>query len=125
MLCGTEVKSLRIGRASLDEAYGRVINHEIWVEGFHISTYEMGNVHNHAPIRRRKLLLHKSEIVKIEPRLKIKGLTLVPARVYFNDRGLVKMTIAVVKGKRIRDRREDLKQRDAKREMERAMRQRR
>jgi SsrA-binding protein len=109
----------------LDEAYARVTDGEIWVVGLHISPYEQGNVNNHDPVRLRKLLLHKREIAKIAPRLKMQGLTLVPTRIFFNERGLAKISIALVKGKRMSDKREDLKTKDAKREMQRAMRRRR
>jgi SsrA-binding protein len=122
MLTGTEVKSLRTGKASLDEAYARVEDGELWLIGMNISTYEHGNVQNHAPLRQRKLLLHRREIDKLLPKVQQQGLTLVPTKVYFNDRGLAKCEIALAKGKATHDKREDLKKREHTREMERAMR---
>jgi SsrA-binding protein len=122
VLKGTEVKSLRAGQGSLEEAFARIQNAEIWLLGFHIPHYEHGNVQNHDPIRPRKLLLRKREIMKLEPKLAIKGLTLVPTDVYFNSRGLAKVTLALAKGKTLGDKRQDLKKREAKREMDRAQR---
>lgn len=122
VLLGTEVKSLRQGQGSLDEAYALIQGGEIWLRGFHIPPYEHGNVLNHEPTRKRKLLLHAREIKKIKPKLELRGFTLVPIKVYFNDRGLAKVTIAVARGKAHADKRDSLKKRDAKREMERAMR---
>ncbi|MCH7527661.1 MAG: SsrA-binding protein SmpB [Planctomycetes bacterium] len=122
ILKGTEVKSLRAGQGSLEEAFARIHNAEIWLLGFHIPHYEHGNVQNHDPIRPRKLLLRKREIMKLEPKLAIKGLTLVPTDVYFNSRGLAKVTLALAKGKTHGDKRQDLKKREAKREMDRALR---
>ena len=121
VLLGTEVKSIRAGQGSLEEAFATIEGGEIWLLGFHIPTYEHGNVHNHDPNRRRKLLLHKREIAKITPKLTLKGLTLVPVKVYFNERGLAKVTLALAKGKTHGDKRQDMKTRDAKREMDRAI----
>lgn len=122
VLQGTEVKSLRGGRASLDEAYARVRGQEIWLVGFHIAPYEHGNVMNHEPLRPRKLLLHGREIRKLIPKVTQAGLTLVPLRIYFNARGLAKCTLALAKGKAHRDKRQDIRKREQKREMDRAMR---
>ncbi len=119
VLLGTEVKSIRAGQGSLEEAFATIDAGEIWLRGFHIPPYDHGNVHNHDPNRRRKLLLHKREINKIEPKLTLRGLTLVPVKVYFNERGLAKVTLALAKGKTHGDKRQDLKTRDAKREMDR------
>ena len=124
VLLGTEVKSLRAGTASLDEAYARVIKDEIWILGFNISPYKHGNVQNHEPTRPRKLLLKRSEIQKFLPKVQQRGQTMVPLRVYFNDRGLCKMTLALARGKAHSDKRQDLKKREQKREMDRAMRRR-
>ena len=124
MLTGTEVKSLRGGQASLDEAFARLRDGELWLIGMHIAPYEAGNVFNHDPLRLRKLLARRSEIAKIEPKLTLRGLTLVPVKVYFNERGLVKVQIALARGKAKQDKREDIKTRDARRDMERAMRRR-
>ena len=124
ILKGTEVKSLRVGAASLDEAFARLTGEEMWLCGFTISPYTHGNVMNHDPTRPRKLLLHKREIRKLLPKVLQRGQTLVPLRVYFNDRGLCKVTMALARGKTHGDRRQDLKKRDQKREMDRAMRRR-
>lgn len=123
-LLGTEVKSLRQGGGSLEEAYARVRGREIWLLGFHIPPYACGSVNNHDPIRPRRLLLHKREILKIAPKVTVRGQTLVPVDVHFNERGLAKVTIALARGKKFADKRQDLKKRDAKREMERAIRRR-
>lgn len=124
VLQGTEVKSLRAGLGSLEEAFARVQNGELWLLGFHIPHYEHGNVNNHDPNRPRKLLLHKREIVKLMPKVTQRGQTLVPLAVYFNDRGIAKITIALAKGKTHGDKRQDLKSREAKRDIDRAMRRR-
>ncbi|HRX85489.1 MAG TPA: SsrA-binding protein SmpB [Phycisphaerae bacterium] len=121
-LRGTEVKSLRAGSASLDESYARIDGEEIWLVGFNIPPYTHGNVQNHEPTRPRKLLLHKREIRKLLPKVLQRGQTLVPLRVYFNDRGLCKVTLALARGKTHGDRRQDLKKKDQQREMDRAMR---
>ncbi|MBI4718348.1 MAG: SsrA-binding protein SmpB [Planctomycetes bacterium] len=125
MLLGTEVKSLRTQASSLDEAYARFERGELWLIGFHIGAYKFGHTGGHDPRRQRKLLLHARELRKLRPRLEIKGLTLVPLRVYFNERGLAKVTVALARGKNVRDRREDLKAKDHQREMDRATRRRR
>jgi len=122
VLQGTEVKSLRAGKASLDEAYARVRGDELWLLGAHISQYDHGNVMNHEPTRPRKLLLHRRELRKLLPKVTQAGLTIVPLRIYFNSRGLAKCTIALARGKAHRDKREDLKKREQKREMDRATR---
>jgi len=122
VLRGTEVKSLRTGSASLDEAFARIDGEEIWLIGFNIPPYKHGNVQNHEPTRPRKLLLHKREIRKLLPKVLQRGQTLVPLRVYFNERGLCKVTIALARGKTHGDKRESLKEKDQKREMDRAMR---
>ena len=125
VLCGTEVKSLREKACSLEEAYARLERGELWLIGFHIAPYKCGHTANHDPLRRRKLLLKARELGKIKPQVEQRGLTLVPLRVYFNDRGLAKVTIAVARGKKLVDKRQDHKSRDHKREIERALRQRR
>jgi SsrA-binding protein len=122
VLRGTEVKSLRDGAASLDEAYARIDGEEIWLLGFNIPPYKHGNVMNHEPTRARKLLLHKREISKLLPKVQQRGQTLVPLRVYFNHRGICKVTLALARGKTHGDRRQDLKRKEQKREMDRAMR---
>lgn len=122
VLRGTEVKSLRQGRGSLEEAYARVTGDEVWLHGFHIPPYSHGNVQNHDPLRPRKLLLHKRQIAKLTPKVIQRGLTLVPMEVYFSARGLVKVQLALARGKAQRDKRQDLKKREHKREIQRALR---
>jgi SsrA-binding protein len=119
MLAGAEVKSLRDGRANLQDSYARVEDHEVWLYGMHVSpyAYSRGDLD---PVRRRKLLLHHKEIVEIERGTADKGHTLVPLRVYFKD-GRAKVELALARGKRAYDKRQTLAERDAKRETERAM----
>jgi SsrA-binding protein len=118
VLQGTEVKSLREGRASLVDAYGRIRDGEIWIEGLHISEYTQGTWTNHEPRRTRKLLLHRKEIDRLVGKTKESGLTLVPLSMYFKD-GYVKVEIALARGKRTFDKRQDMAKRDATREIER------
>ena len=113
---------MRERNASLDEAFARLDRDELWLLGFHIAPYSFGHTTNHEPMRRRKLLLHSREIRKIKPKVEQRGLTLVPLRAYFNERGIAKITIAVARGKKLVDKRQDHKARDHGREMERAMR---
>jgi SsrA-binding protein len=120
VLSGTEVKSLRQGKASIKEAFGLVKNGEVWLEGMHITPYEQGNRYNHQPVRSRKLLLHRREIERLIGATEKKGLALVPLELYFK-RGRAKVALALGKGKKVHDRREDIKQRIADREMSRAM----
>ncbi len=117
-LAGTEVKSLRMGKCSIKEAFVRVENGEVMVYGMHISPYEKGNIFNKDPLRVRKLLLHRHEINKIASVLKEKGLTLVPLSVYFKD-SLVKVEIGIARGKKLYDKREDIAKKDQRREAER------
>jgi SsrA-binding protein len=119
VLQGTEVKSLRLGRASLVDAYGRVRDGEVWLEGLHIAEYTQGTWTNHTPRRARKLLLHRSEIEKLIGKTKESGLTLVPLSLYFKD-GKAKVEIALARGKRTYDKRQDMATRDAAREIQRA-----
>ena len=123
VLTGTEVKALREGRANLKESYGDIIGGEAWLVDCHISPYGHGNIHNHEPTRRRKLLLHKREIGRLIGRVNERGMTLVPMKMYF-ARGRAKVEIGVGKGKKFHDRREELKKRAANREIERALRER-
>ncbi len=125
VLWGTEVKSLRAGQASLDESYARIEKEEIWLHNFHIAPYEHGHTTNHLPMRPRKLLLHRREIRKLTPKVTQRGFTLVPLSVYFNERGLAKVKLALARGKTHGDKREDIKKRDHAREMQRAKRGRR
>jgi len=123
VLTGTEVKSLRAGRASLVGAFARVRGGEVWLEALHIPPYEEGNRHNHDPLRTRKLLLHRREIRRLLGAVEQKGLALVPLELYFK-RSHAKVTIALGRGKKEYDRRDDLRKRDAEREMARAVRRR-
>jgi SsrA-binding protein len=120
VLTGTEVKSLRLGRASLVDGYGFVDGGEAWLDAVHIPEYADGTWNNHAPRRKRKLLLHKAQILKIENKVKQGGYTIVPLQIYFND-GRAKVEIAVAKGKREYDKRQALRERQDRREAERAM----
>lgn len=119
-LQGTEVKSLRMGQVSIKEAYCRIRNGEVFVENMNISPYEQGNRENHDPLRRRKLLLHRDEIDKLTKKVDEKGLTLVPTRLYFKD-SRAKLEIGVCRGKKLYDKRETLKRKQADREASRAM----
>ncbi|MDW7675358.1 MAG: SsrA-binding protein SmpB [Bacillota bacterium] len=121
VLQGTEVKSLRMGKANLRDSFARVDGGEVYVHNLHISHYEKGNIFNHDPTRTRKLLLHKSEINKLIGKVQQKGLTLVPLKIYFK-RGKAKLELALAKGKKLFDKRQDLAEKDAKREMDRAFR---
>jgi len=120
-LKGTEVKSLREGRANLRDSFASVDRGKVVLHHCHISPYSHGNIMNHDPLRPRVLLLHKKEIRKLIGQTQQKGLTLVPLRIYFTARGLAKVEIALARGKKEYDRRETIKQREAGREMERAM----
>ncbi|WP_348787326.1 SsrA-binding protein SmpB [Leifsonia sp. NPDC080035] len=120
VLTGTEVKSLREGRASLVDGYAFVDGGEAWLDAVHIPEYLDGTWNNHAPRRKRKLLLHKAQILKIENKVKQGGYTIVPLQIYFND-GRAKVEIAVAKGKREYDKRQALRERQDKREADRAM----
>ena len=118
VLLGTEVKSLRQGKASFNDSYCLVHKDEIWLKSLHIAQYSHGTVNNHDPLRDRKLLLEKREIRKIAAKLKEKGYTLVPLKIYFKDR-LAKIEIGLARGKKLHDKRESIKQKDVDREMKR------
>jgi SsrA-binding protein len=120
VLSGTEVKSLRGGQATLQQAYAEVRGGEAWLNGLHIPEYVEGNRSNHDPDRPRKLLLHRKEIDRMHGQVREKGLTVVPTRLYFKD-GRVKVELALAKGKEVRDKRRDIAERDAKRQMDRAL----
>jgi SsrA-binding protein len=120
VLTGTEVKSLRGGKASIKEAYARVRNGEVFLEGMNITPYEQGNRYNHDPVRSRKLLMHRREIEKLIGAVEQRGLTLVPLELYFKN-GKVKVALALGRGKKQYDKREDLKRRAAERESARAV----
>lgn len=119
-LVGTEVKSLRAGKGNLQDAYAAVKDGEVWVYNFHISPYEQGNQFNHNPKRPKKLLLHKSEIRRLLSLQKEKGYTLIPLKIYFKH-GLAKMDLAAAVGKKLYDKRQDIAERSARRDIERAM----
>ena len=120
-LTGTEIKSVRAGKVSIKESYARIRNGELILLGMNISPYEQGNRYNVDPLRPRKLLLHKKEIRKLLGLTTQKGYTLVPLRMYINERGLAKVEIAAARGKKNYDKREDIPRRDAGRRMEQAM----
>jgi SsrA-binding protein len=117
MLTGTEVKSIRDGKANLSDSFCFFNNEELWVKNMHISEFTQGSYNNHDPKRMRKLLLNKSELGKIMSRLKEKGTTIIPVQLFFNDRGIAKLEIAVARGKKMFDKREDIKKKDIAREM--------
>ena len=124
VLTGTEVKSLREGRASLGQAFGDVRDGEVWLVNAEIATYDQGNISNHEPMRDRKLLLHRSEIASLYGKVREKGLTLVPTRMYWKD-GRAKVEIALARGKQTIDKRRDIAKREAERAMQRALKARR
>jgi SsrA-binding protein len=119
-LAGTEVKSLRLGKANLQDSYATIKNGEVFVSGLHISPYDMGNRFNHDPMREKKLLLHRHEINRLSGLIQRQGLTLVPLSLYFK-RGMVKVELAVAKGKKLYDKREALARKDAMREIDRRL----
>lgn len=118
VLVGTEVKALREGKANLVDSYALIQNNEVWLLSLHISEYKQGNINNHIPTRNRKLLMNRSEIRKLIGKTKEKGLTLVPLRLYFKS-GRVKVELALAKGKKVYDKREDIAKRDFQRDQER------
>ncbi len=122
-LFGTEVKSLRAGKASLVDAFARVENGQVWLYNLHISPYDFGNINNHEEKRPRRLLLHKSEIAKLHAAVREKGLTLVPVRLYFSG-ALVKVELALARGKKLYDKRDSMAERDSKRQIERTIKER-
>jgi len=122
ILQGSEVKSLRAGKVSLEEAYGRVKDDGVWLVGCEIPEYTQATIWNHAPKRPRKLLVHKRELLKFANRAKEKGLTLVPLKLYFTERGFAKVLLGLGKGKKLHDKRETMKKADMKRDIDRAMR---
>jgi SsrA-binding protein len=121
VLTGTEIKSVRAGRVSLADAYARIDDGEAWLVGANISPWDTGNRYNHEPKRPRKLLLHRDEIVALLTRTRSKGLTLVPLKMYITGRGLAKLEIGLARGKQQHDRRRDIAERDARRDVERAI----
>ena len=123
VLTGTEVKSLRIGKASLEEAYAGLDHNEVWLYGCDIPEYLQANRMNHKAKRPRKLLLHREQIEKLDAKTSDRGITIVPLQIYFKD-GMAKVEICLAKGKKLHDKRESMKKQDAKREIDRALRQR-
>lgn len=119
VLLGTEVKSIRTGKVSFNDSYCQIHKGEIWIKSLHIAEYSHGNLNNHDPVRDRKLLLQKREISKIETKLKEKGYTLIPLRMFFNEKNLVKIEIGLARGKKLHDKRDSIKQKDVEREMKR------
>jgi SsrA-binding protein len=123
VLRGTEVKSLRNGKANLNDSFALIKNGEAFLHNLHISPYDYGNRENHDPDRMRKLLLHKREIIKLYARIREQGYSFIPLRIYFKD-GLVKVELGMAKGKKLYDKREDMKEKDHKRDMAQALKQR-
>ncbi len=119
VLTGTEIKSIRDGKANLTDSYCTIRNGEIFIINMHIAEYKFGNIYNHEPKRERKLLLTKKEINKIHAKTQEKGLTIIPVELFINEKGLCKITISIAKGKKLYDKRETLKTKDNRREMER------
>jgi SsrA-binding protein len=119
VLTGTEVKSLREGKANFNDSYCIFNKGELWIKSFHISEYSHGTVNNHDPVRERKLLLTKRELKKLQAKIKEKGYTIIPLRLFFNEKNLVKLEIGLGKGKKLHDKRETIKQRDTERELKR------
>ena len=122
-LFGTEVKSIRQGKVNLKESWAQVRKGEVWVEGMHISPYEQGNIYNRDPLRAKKLLLHKSEIRKLDGLVMRQGFTLIPLEMYLKD-GKVKVQLGLCKGKQLHDKRDSMAKKDSDREIQRALRQR-
>lgn len=117
VLTGTEVKALRSGKASFNDSFCTIDREEVWLRNLHISEYEYGTYANHPPMRERKLLLRKREIRKLVNKLKDKGYTLIPLKIWFNDKGFAKIQIGLAKGKKLHDKRASIKEREAKREL--------
>jgi len=119
VLTGTEIKSIRLGKASLVDAYCIIENGELFVRGMNIATYDPGTFNNHKPMRDRKLLVEKSELKKLDRKVKEKGLTIIPTQLFISDKGYAKLEIALARGKKEYDKRETIRTRDLKRDMER------
>ena len=119
VLTGTEIKSIRAAKVSFADSYCIFDKGELYVKGLHIAEYNFGNIHNHAPLQERKLLLQKKELKKLENRIKEKGYTIVPLKIFISEKGLAKMEIGLGKGKKIYDKRESIKSRETDREMKR------
>ena len=121
-LFGTEVKSIRQGKVNLKESWAQIRKGEVWVEGMHISPYEQGNIYNRDPLRAKKLLLHRSEIRKLDSLVMRQGFTMIPLELYFRD-GRVKVQLGLCKGKQLHDKRDSMAKKDSDREIQRALRQ--
>ena len=120
-LKGTEIKSIRKGSCNLRDSYIRIKNGEAFVEGMHIAPYEQGNIFNHDPLRTRRLLLHRRQIQRLDREVRESGMTLVPTKLYFGEGSKVKLEVAVARGKKLYDKRQDLKEKAAKRDIEKAL----
>jgi SsrA-binding protein len=120
-LFGTEIKSIRDGKVNLTDGYCYFKQDELWVKNIHISEYSMGTYNNHEPLRVRKLLLHKRELKKLQAAVKEKGLTIIPVRIFLNEKGLAKLEISLARGKKSHDKRESIKERESKRLMDATM----
>lgn len=116
-LLGTEVKSLRDGKMSFGDAFCYIENGELFLKSLHISEYKQGNIHNHEPLRIRKLLMKKKEIEKLQKKTEEKGLTIIPIKIFFNEKGLAKCDLALARGKKSYDKRDSLKEKDAKKQI--------
>lgn len=119
VLTGSEVKSLRLGQADLSGSYARIEGEECWLMGASITQYEQAGIHNHEPLRKRKLLLHKTELRKIKVKLEQRGFTFVPLRIYFNERGIAKIELGIATGKKQYDKRKALTEKQARRDIDR------
>lgn len=119
VLKGTEIKSIRMGKVTISDAFCLFIGNELFLRNLHISQYDMGNIHNHEEKADRKLLLKRKELKKLQYDAQDVGLTIIPTKVYVNDRGLAKIEVVLAKGKKLYDKRQDLKTKDAKRELDR------
>lgn len=119
VLTGTEIKSLRLGKASFNDSYCIFFKGELYVRSLHIAEYSFGGVYNHDPIRERKLLLRKTELKKLESKIKEKGYTIVPLRIFISEAGLAKVEVALGKGKKVHDKRDTIKARESERELRR------
>ncbi|NTV25532.1 MAG: SsrA-binding protein SmpB [Chlorobiaceae bacterium] len=117
-LLGSEVKSVRLGKASLSESYAMIHHGEVWLENMQITPYELNTLDKLEPKRSRKLLLHKEEIHRLQSKISEKGLTLIPLKAFFNDRGILKVELGIARGKQLHDKREAVKTRDAQRELQ-------
>lgn len=117
-LLGSEVKSVRLGKASLNESYAMIHHGEVWLENMQITPYELNTLDTLEPKRTRKLLLHREEIRRLQSRVNEKGLTLIPLKAFFNDRGVLKVELGIARGKKLHDKRETIKSRDAERQLQ-------